>query len=155
MKTLVVYYSRTGHTKALAQEIGTKLGAEIDEIADKKPRKGVIGWLGAGKDATSGKPTEIEFGKDASAYDLVVAGTPVWGGSMAPAIRSYLTKNKLGRTAFFCSCKAGPGKAFEEMQALAGRPVATLALKEKEAGDNAKIEDFCLCICRLRKNETK
>ena len=32
-KTLVLYYSQTSNTKAVAEEIATKLGADIEEIA--------------------------------------------------------------------------------------------------------------------------
>ena len=34
MKQLVVYYSRTGNTKKIGQEIATALGADLDEIVD-------------------------------------------------------------------------------------------------------------------------
>ena len=36
MKTLVVYYSRTGNTKYVAEKIAENLGAEICEVVDKK-----------------------------------------------------------------------------------------------------------------------
>ena len=34
MKTLVVYYSRTGTTKKIAVELAEKIGAEIEEIRE-------------------------------------------------------------------------------------------------------------------------
>ncbi|MEJ2126263.1 MAG: flavodoxin family protein [Candidatus Bathyarchaeota archaeon] len=36
MKALVVYYSKTGNTKYVAEKIAENLGAEISEITDKK-----------------------------------------------------------------------------------------------------------------------
>ena len=59
MKALVVYYSRTGNTRAVAERIAQELGAEIEEVLDKKKRSGALGFLLGGKDATMGNKTEI------------------------------------------------------------------------------------------------
>ena len=39
-KVLVLYYSQTTHTKTVAQEIATRLGADIEEIALVEPYDG-------------------------------------------------------------------------------------------------------------------
>ena len=52
MKSLVVYYSRTGNAKFVAQTIAEQLGSEIEEIKDLKSREGALGWISAGRDAT-------------------------------------------------------------------------------------------------------
>ena len=39
-KMLVLYYSQTGNTKAVADEIATKLGADIEEIVAVNPYDG-------------------------------------------------------------------------------------------------------------------
>ena len=36
MKTLILFYSYTGKTKALAEKKAAELGADIEEIADMK-----------------------------------------------------------------------------------------------------------------------
>ena len=46
MKVLVVYYSRTGNTKFVAEAIAQSLEADIEEIKDGKNRMGVFGFLG-------------------------------------------------------------------------------------------------------------
>ena len=60
MNTLVVYYSRTGKTKFVAEKVATKLKAEIEEVLDLKNRSGRIGFLKAGYDATRGNETKSE-----------------------------------------------------------------------------------------------
>ena len=40
------------------------------------------------------KSTTIRVKKKTSKYDLVVVGTPIWAGNMAPAIRTYLRSHK-------------------------------------------------------------
>ncbi|HBP51341.1 TPA: flavodoxin, partial [Candidatus Shapirobacteria bacterium] len=51
MKTLVVFYSRTGNTRRMGELIAQKLHADIDEIIDQKSRSGIIGWILSGRDA--------------------------------------------------------------------------------------------------------
>jgi flavodoxin len=59
MNTLVVYYSRTGKTRFVAEKVVAELKADIEEIVDLKNRKGRFGFLKAGYDATRGNGTEI------------------------------------------------------------------------------------------------
>ncbi|MFA4639824.1 flavodoxin family protein [Pyrococcus kukulkanii] len=141
MKTLIVFYSRSRTTKRIAQEVARALNADIDEIIDKKPRKGILGFLIAGYDATMGKTTEIEFEKDPSSYDLVVIGTPVWNGRVTPAIRTYLLQNrgKIRNAAFFCTCAGRPGKCLEQMEEILGkRPVLRKILVRKRLEEGIK-----------------
>jgi hypothetical protein len=59
VKSLVVYYSRTGGTKAVWEAIAKELSADCDEIVDLKIR-----WLRAALDARRRKLTEIRTGKN-------------------------------------------------------------------------------------------
>jgi flavodoxin len=96
MKTLVVYYTRTGKTKWVAETIAATLCADLEEVVDLKKRGGPIGWINGGKDATRRSLTEIAPSKRSPAeYDLVVIGTPIWAWSPTPAIRTYLAQNDL------------------------------------------------------------
>ena len=153
MKTLVVFYSRTGNTKKVAEEIAKILNADIEEIIDKKDRKGIVGWLKSGRDATFKKSAEIEFVKNPIDYDLVIIGTPIWAFTMTPAIRTYLSENKFKKVAFFSTSGGSEGKKiFNEMEKISREPVATLSLltknwpaelnlvKEENFG---KIKEFC------------
>lgn len=141
MKTLVVFYSRSGTTKRVAQEVAKALNADVDEVIDKKPRNGILGFLIAGYDATKGKTTEIEFEKDPSGYDLVVIGTPVWNGRVTPAIRTYLLRNreKIKNVAFFSTCAGRPGKCLEQMEEILGKkPVLRKVLVKKRLEEGVK-----------------
>ncbi|MCK5684080.1 hypothetical protein KAJ27_08160 [bacterium] len=90
-KILVVFYSRTGVTRKIAQELAAGLGADIEEIHDKKNRSGAMGYITASIDAVTRKCTEIEnCVKKPSEYDLVIIGTPIWGSTMCSAVRTYL-----------------------------------------------------------------
>ena len=96
MKTLVVYYTRTGNSKFAAEMIASELGADIEEVIDLKKRQGRLAYMSCGRDAMSGKETEIAPTKrNTSEYDLIVIAQPVWAWSPTPAIRTYVNKNDL------------------------------------------------------------
>ena len=150
MKTLIVYYSRTGNTKKIALEIGQKLNTEIEEIEDTAVRSGMKGYLLAGRDAmqknlTILKPTT----KNPADFDLTIIGTPIWGWNMSVPMRTYITnkKDSFKNVAFFCTMgRSGDDKAFAEMEEIIGKkPVATLALLTKDVVKNnfaEKLEKF-------------
>ncbi|MBU2540843.1 MAG: hypothetical protein KJ593_02975 [Candidatus Omnitrophica bacterium] len=137
MKPLVVFYSRTGITKQVAEDISNVLGCDDEEIIDTKDRSGAKGYVIAGKDAVMKKGTVIEeVKKDPASYDLVIIGTPVWGFTMACAIRTYIEQKKeaLKRVAFFITQgSAGGKKTLQDMEKLCGqKPVALMEVLEKE-----------------------
>ena len=104
MKTLVVFYSRTGTTKKVAEMVASKLACDIEEITDLKNRGGPLGWLSAGRDAGNKSLTKIgKLIKNPKNYDLTVIGSPVWNGTVSAPIRTYILENgeSLGRIALF------------------------------------------------------
>ena len=106
MKSLVVYYSRSGNTRFVAEKISQKIGGDIEEVIDKKRRKGPLGFVIGGFDATRGRKTDIaEMKKSPRDYDLIVVGTPMWNKRTTPAVRTYLEDYKFSekRVALFCT----------------------------------------------------
>lgn len=150
MKTLVIYYSRTGVTKKLASLIADKLGAELEEIKDTVKRAGAFGYVLAGRDGQLRRLTKLEAVKNNPAdFDLVIMGTPIWSWNMSAPIRTYLSehKNQFREVAFFCTMGgSGDEKAFKEMGEIVNKkPLATLSLKTKEvvSGELDKADKFC------------
>lgn len=150
MKTLVVYYSRDGHSRKVAQAIADALKCDIEEIKETQSRTGIIGWIMAGGDACRKKIVPIaEFSKNPADYDLVVIGTPIWAWTMVPAIRSWLDKfgKNLKQVAFFATMGgSGDKKAFAQMEELCGKaPIATSAFIDRETNTDAhkiKLDNF-------------
>jgi flavodoxin len=129
---LVVFYSRTGTTRKVAQDIAGLLGCDSEEIIDLKDRSGIIkGYLSAAKEALDKKMAPIQgIRNDPASYDMVIIGTPVWAFTMACAIRTYITanKDKFKRLAFFCTVGGlGAKKTLADMEAICGK-VAQAAL---------------------------
>ena len=57
MKPLVVFYSRTGTTKKVGEALADLLQCDSEELIDTKKRKGPLGFLRSGRDATRNKLT--------------------------------------------------------------------------------------------------
>lgn len=138
MKTLVVYYSRTGHTEQVAREIASRCRADIEEIQDAGlDRSGVWGYLRSGWQALSGACPPIRKNAcNPAAYDLVVIGTPVWNWSLAAPVRTYARRHAghFRRVAFFCTeGGSGSARAFAELRRICRIPsVASITVKERE-----------------------
>lgn len=97
MKTLVAYYSLGGNTKAVAEKVARSLRADVIEIKTVKEYPDDYDVLSslAEKEVSSGyipalRPVEIEWDK----YDAVLLGTPVWWGSITPAMKKFLSNYK-------------------------------------------------------------
>ena len=156
MKALVVYYSRTGNTKSVAEEIAAELGADVDEVVDLKKREGRMGYLSASIDATSNRETNIsETKKNPADYDLIVIGTPVWFYSPSSAIRTYIAKHDVSgkNVALFFTCNGGPGGVVEKTKNLMPNAVfmGELILAKPSQNKNEtkkKIVEWCTTLRR-------
>ena len=137
MKTLIVFYSRTGITKKVAQKIAERLEADSEELMDLQDRSGIIGYLKSGRDAVSKKFSDIApIQKNPTDYDLVIIGTPTWANNMACALRNYLTQTKgqIKNIACFATQDGNSAnKAVTNMAELSGlKSIADLVLTSKE-----------------------
>ena len=150
MKTLAIYYTRSGNARFMAEIIAAELGADLEEVVDLKNRQGALAFMPAGRDAMRGNETEIAQTKRAPAdYDLVVIGQPVWAGSPTPAIRTYIKKNDLSgkKVALFFSDSSDP--AIEKTKGLLPNStlVDQIALPGKAFGNKEeakkKIIEWC------------
>ncbi len=153
VKTLVVCYSNSGTTMIVAEYLAQALTADFDVIEEVKPRppllyKGERSKAGGGTfvkavcAALFGRSSRIAATrKDPSQYDLVLVGTPIWAGSVTPAVRSYLRRHRkqLRRVAFFCTAgMPEKSRAFRQMKRLAGKqPMDTVGVKSDDVRTDA------------------
>ena len=155
MKALVVYYSRTETTAELAGAIAEALDAQIEPLVDTVSRRGGRGFLRSLRDAAGRRGTTIEpLHVDPSAYDLVVVGTPDWGGAVAAPVRTFLEENRarLVRVAFFLTDgTTDHEKVFRDMALLAGRdPVASLGVPHDDVREGRYADRVAAFAASLR-----
>ena len=120
---LVVYYSFSGHTKAIAEQIAKKTHADLFEIKTKVAYSSPSVYARSKKELSSKNYPEInsEDLPDVSKYDTVIIGAPVWWFTMAPALFKYLSLTDLSnrRVAAFSTQGSNVGSFFEDFAAMA------------------------------------
>lgn len=158
MKTLVVFYSRTGNTKKIAESISESLDCDIEEIMDTEKRGGVIGYIRSGYEASRGRLSKIKDPKnDPSQYNLVIIGTPVWAGKMAVPVRTYITQNhvKFNNVAFFCTAGGmGFDGTFSDMKEVSGASsIAEIGIRAKDVHDGSYKPKLAEFLTKIQKTD--
>ena len=111
-KMLVLYYSQTGNTKAVADEIATKLGADIEEIVAVNPYDGDFQATieRCKQEHEQGSIPDIQPIKaDLASYDIIFLGFPVWFGTYAPPVQKFLLGADLSGKKIVPFCTFGSG----------------------------------------------
>ncbi|HON89146.1 MAG TPA: flavodoxin domain-containing protein [Spirochaetia bacterium] len=94
-KPLIVYTSRTGHARTLAEKLGKLLTAPVHEVIDRINRKGFFRFLFSGFQAVTKKATPIDEAMiDLSQHDSIIIVVPVWASNMVPPMRTWLQKHR-------------------------------------------------------------
>lgn len=95
MKKAVVFYSLSGNTQAAAKEIAEGIGADLIELKLVKPfptEKSKQLALGGMQAMFGMKPAIQELSKNIKEYDVLILGTPIWAGTIASPVHSFLNK---------------------------------------------------------------
>ena len=95
MKSLITYYSFSGNTDRIARTFGKILEAKGDvDIQQLKPKKEPLNFIDQCMASRHKEKPELEGNVkfDASPYDLVLIGSPVWAFGPTPAINTFLDK---------------------------------------------------------------
>ena len=111
-KILVVYYSWSGNTRAVAQQIQSLTEADIFEIKTVKPYPEDYNECvkQAKKEINEGyQPAIIGKVENLSQYDVIFVGSPNWWSTIAPPVATFLTSyNFAGKTVIpFCTHGGG------------------------------------------------
>lgn len=121
-KTLVLYYSLSGHTERIARLIAENSGADteaIHTVKDYPADYDELVDLGNREVKAGTEPALRPLAKDIAAYDVIYIGTPTWWYTMAPAVKSLLASISFA------------GKTVKCFQTHEGWPGHTLADMEK------------------------
>lgn len=100
-KTLVVYYSHSGNTRVVAEQIAKDTGGDIFEIVPVKAYPEEYRTLTdqAKKEINENHKPAIK-GKvaDISQYDVIIVGSPCWWSTIAPPVATFLSSYDLSGT---------------------------------------------------------
>ena len=124
-RILVTYYSRSGHTRQVAEYLVARSGADVEPIIEVVPRRGGIwGNTLTTLETLRGRASAIRPPVSNPAdYDIVLFGTQVWAGGLNPPARAFAAARgpQLTRYGLFCTLGGmGSQRAFEQFAALVG-----------------------------------
>lgn len=114
-KSLIVYFSWSGHTRTVANIIHELTGSDMVEIEVEEPYSEVYSEVTArarqelDNDVRPALRTKVE---NMDEYETLIVGTPIWSSRLAPPVKSFLARYDLAdkKIAPFCT-HGGSGTA--------------------------------------------
>ena len=119
-KVLVIYYSWTGHTQSIAEQIATLTQADTYRIQTQEAFKSSPAFYARIKKELNNKiyPALAGNPPDAGNYDVIFVGAPVWWYTMATPMYSLLEKMdfKEKKVIPFSTQGSNPGSFLEDFK---------------------------------------
>lgn len=144
-RACIIYYSYSGITRHVAEEIRNASGCDLIEVRTKKPYSSfsayTTGVFRSRKMACD--PIEPDT-IDVSPYDLIVIGTPVWAWKPAPAMNAAvqaLRGCEGKRVVIFTTCSNQPGEALPILKEALTSRGAIVALEISLTSEDTKNPD--------------
>lgn len=162
-RSLVVYYSQSGTTEKVANIIQKKTGADIERIETVNPYSGDMGaiagaFMGERRD---GKFRDLKPMKAKVAdYDTIYVGYPIWAGTFAGPIHSFVkTADLKGKVIVpFCTFGSGGNTSIPDLKAaLPGSTITSSWYGVRAARVDkaeAEIETFLINLGALKGKKT-
>ena len=120
-KVLVLYYSQTGTTQVVAEELQKQLGADIERIEAVNPYNGDFGATieRSGKERENGEVPELKpIQTKLDDYDIIFIGYPIWFGTYAMPIATLVKENDFTGKTIVPFCTFGSGGLNSSTEAL-------------------------------------
>ena len=120
-KVLVLYYSQTATTEAVAREIQQKLGADIEKFDVEEPYDGTFQETvtrGLSEKSAEKLPKIKPLKSDLDSYDIIFLGYPIWFGTFCNPVESLLEQVDLSGKTIVPFCTFGSGGLVESTAAL-------------------------------------
>lgn len=95
-KILIAYFSWSGNTEHIAKLIQSEIGGDMFKIETAVPYPDDYNETAYGvakKQHENNILPELKNNGDVSGYDVIFLGTPAWWYHMAPAVKTFLSKN--------------------------------------------------------------
>ncbi len=93
--TVIVYVTRTGNSRALANSLAGILKAPVHEVIDDTNRQGVFGFIRGGAQSSMKASPPIQGPKiSMQGIRTVILVQPIWADNLCPPLRTWLNSHK-------------------------------------------------------------
>ncbi|MBN2618433.1 MAG: flavodoxin family protein [Spirochaetales bacterium] len=103
MSVKVVFFSRNGNSKRVAQKISSALTCEMAEITTKISWKFFWGFIKGGYYTSTDKSLDIDLLGEVKSDDELIIVTPLWAGKACQPVRIFLRNHNNPATVVFTS----------------------------------------------------
>jgi len=149
-KVLVAYFSPTGTTKKVAQELAQIENADLFEITPQEPYTAAdMDWRDTSSRSTvemndpNARPAMAGKVENMADYDTVLIGFPIWWGREPSIVDTFLDAHDLSGKVIVPFCTSGGnglGNTSERINNLTGRKAKVL--EGKRYGGTVSMEDL-------------
>ena len=129
MKSLVAFFSASGNTKEVAENLSTAIGGDLFEIEPVEPyTRADLNWTDSNSRSTiecknpASRPAIIKLVENPSQYDVIFLGFPIWWYTAPRIINTFLEENDFAGkkiVLFATSGGSGLGNTAEDLRASA------------------------------------
>lgn len=114
-ETLILYYTRTGNNKVIAEHIQSQIkDAKLAEIKTIDDRGGIFGFITCSFDQWFDRDAEIsELSINIDDYDTVIICAPIWMQNLSSPARTFIKQSDLKGKPFYLFITYG-GRLTEE-----------------------------------------
>lgn len=95
----IYYFTRSGRSKTVAEQMAAHYGVQARQIADGKDWSGAMGWLKAGGMSATKQALPAAYPKLGTGERAAVV-FPIWADTFPPAVRTFV--NEVGRENLIC-----------------------------------------------------
>jgi flavodoxin len=154
MSRCIIYHSHSGITRRIAKRVKVACGGDLIEVMPQKKYNALTVYVLGGYRAMKGKQDLIEQKKiDVAGYDMIVLGTPVWGGKPTPVINAAIAalKGCEGKKAIiYATCGGKTGETIDIMKkaldAKGVKVVGDMVFTQKDIKDGKKINELIVTV---------
>ena len=157
-RVLVAYFSPTGTTKKVAQELAQIEDADLFEIAPQQPYTAAdLDWRDTASRSTvemndpNARPAMAGKVENMADYDTVLIGFPIWWGREPSIVDTFLDAHDFSGKVIVPFCTSGGnglGSTSERINSLTGRKARVL--EGKRYGGTVSMEDLKIWMEELQ-----
>ena len=121
-KTLIAYFSWSGNTKGIAEEIQSQTGADLFEIETVKPYSSDYNTVldeAQQEQNEQARPKLAGHVEDMGQYDTILLGYPNWWASIPMPVASFLEEYDFSGKTIVPFCSHGGGRFGQSQTAIA------------------------------------
>ena len=145
-KTAVIYFSRSGVTRGIAEQFPLEEGDRIIEIVPSVPYpKSYFKTLARAKAEIEGNVSvDLENPKqDLALYDMILIGFPIWFWTCPKAVTSFISENNLKGKTIYPFCTSGGiqiTEAVDEIKRTADGAIVKKGIRFKKYSEDTLLK---------------